>query len=197
MKKIILIIGIIISISSTSFAQFIMFEQDVRFITKPENSKPIPTTFILADQPIKGGLSMGPFALTTSGWNEALWFVNYNYKAVSFGFGAGMEQLDTWSWRLSPWIKVAPVLKDTTTSIEIFSLWEFGKGRDNWWYSNHITYESKRLSLGVMGKRFYGVGPVAGVKLALLKWNFKLSGAGLYDFEDKSWKPTVILTINN
>lgn len=187
----------IIGITSTSFAQFIMFQQDVKFTKDSTGIIPIPTTLFLWDNPIVGGLSMGPFALTTHGWNEALWFVNYNYKAVSFGVGAGVEQLDKWSLRVSPWVKIAPVLKDTTKTIEIFSLWEFGKGTDNWWYSNTITYESKRLSLGAMGKRFYGVGPVLGFKLAIAKLNFKFSGAGLYDFEDKSWKPTVILTINN
>lgn len=196
MKKIIVII-VISLMTVPAFSQFMMFEQDVRIPTSIDQ-KFIPFTQIQGDAPLGNGFSMGPYFGTTYDWVECLWFVNYTHGPISFGLGLGGEQTTDISWRISPWVKFAPTLKsDTTKSIAIFSLWEFGSGKDNYWYTNSLTYETSNISVGAMARRFYGIGPLFGWKFKASMWNIKLSGAPLYDFEENVLKPTFILTITN
>lgn len=176
-----------------AFSQFVMFEQDIR------GQERIPTSQFQWDQPVVAGFSMGPYFLTTTGWHEGFWYFNYNVQALSFGLGTGAEQIENeWSFRVSPWVKFAPELQsDSTKSIALFSIWEIGKGKSNYWYSNQVTYENSNISVGAMARRFYGVGPLLGCKMSVGDWNLKLSLAPLYDFEDNTLKPTVILTVTN
>lgn len=193
MKKMI-IITVFIFVSIPAFSQFMLFEQDVRFT--PTGA--IPLTQIQGDAPLKNGWSTGPFFGTTYDWTECLWFVNYTTGPLSFGLGLGGEQTMDISWRISPWIKFAPQLgSDTTKHIEFFSLWEFGSGNDNYWYTNSISYESSKISTGVLARRFYGVGPLFGYKVKVGDFTMKFSAAPLYDFEEEILKPTLILTITN
>jgi hypothetical protein len=194
MKKMI-IIALFIILSVPAFSQFMLFEQDIRFNT-PTGA--IPLTQIQGDAPLDDHWSIGPYVGTTYDWTECLWFVNYETGPLSFGLGVGGEQTMDISWRVSPWIKFAPqVGADTTKHIEFFSLWEFGSGKDNYWYTNMVTYESSKLSAGVLARRQYGIGPIVGWKIKVGDWNMKFSGAPLYDLKDKVLKPTLILTITN
>lgn len=194
MKKMI-IITVLVFVSIPAFSQFMLFEQDVRFNTL---TGAIPMTQIQADAPLKNGWSMGPYFGTTYDWVECLWFLNYTTGPISFGLGLGGEQTMDISWRVSPWIKFAPrFMSDTTKTIEIFSLWELGSGKDNYWYTNTVTFESSKISAGVMARRFYGIGPLLGYKVKAGDFHMKFSAAPLYDFEEKIWKPTVIFTITN
>ncbi|MEI8253365.1 MAG: hypothetical protein WCG25_06580 [bacterium] len=125
-------------------------------------------------------------------------FLNYNVGSLYFGVGGGIEQLDDWSFRISPWVKFAPQIGgDSTKTLVFFSLWEIGKGEGNYWYTTSFTYESSKISVGALARRTYGVGPIFGYKIKAGVWNLKFSGAPLYDFEDKVFKPTVILTVTN
>lgn len=198
MKRIIVVI-VISLMAIPAFSQFVLFEQDFRFPTsEATGQKVIPFSQITWEQEIKKGFSIAPYFATTSNWNEGLIYLNYNVGSLYFGIGSGIEQLEDWSFRVSPWIKFAPTFKsDSTKSIAIFSLWEFGKGDGNYWYTGSFTYETSRISVGAMARRTYGVGPLFGYKLKAGNTNLKLSGAPLYDFEDKVFKPTVILTVTN
>lgn len=197
MKKIILIIAIIIAFSIQSHAQALYFQQDIKGSVAGSGLNPIPTTLIQWDQPVKNGFSAGPFALLSGAYYEALWFINYTHKAVSFGFGTGVEQVgDNTYLRLSPWGKFAPTLKDSTKSIQLFSLWEWGKG-SGYYYYNTVTYETPHISLGLIGRRTYGVGPLFGIKGKVGSFVLQMSGAVPYDVEDKVLKPTLFFTITN
>ncbi|MFZ2150503.1 MAG: hypothetical protein WAZ12_01755 [Candidatus Absconditicoccaceae bacterium] len=194
MKKLFLIV-IVSLVTIPAFSQFVLFEQDFRF---PINGKPVPFTQITWEQTVKGGLSIAPYFATTTGWNEGFIYLNYNVGSLYFGMGTGIEQLDKWSFRLSPWVKFAPQLgNDSTKSLCIFTLWEIGQGPNNYWYTGSFTYETSRISVGAMARRQYGVGPLLGYKVKLGSWNLKFSGAPLYDFGDNTFKPTVILTVTN
>lgn len=194
MKKIFVII-VVSLMAVPAFSQFVMMEQDFRF---PINGNPIPFTQISWEQTVNKGFSVAPYFATTTGWNEGFIYLNYNVGSIYFGIGPGIEQLDKWSLRLSPWVKFAPQIgNDSTKSLVLFSLWEIGSGHDNYWYTNSFTYESSKISVGAMARRQYGVGPLFGYKVSAGDWNLKLSGAPLYDFEDNTFKPTVILTVTN
>ncbi len=194
MKKLFVIV-IISLMAVPAFSQFVMFEQDFRF---PIEQKTLPFTQITWEQEIKGGFSIAPYFATTTGWNEGFVYFNYNIGSLYFGIGPGIEQLDKWSFRFSPWLKFAPQIgSDSTKTLEIFSLWEFGTGVGNYWYTTSFTYESSKISVGAMARRSYGVGPIIGYKVKTGAWNLKFTGAPLYDFEDNTFKPTVIFTITN
>ncbi|MCF7834621.1 hypothetical protein K9M48_01000 [Candidatus Gracilibacteria bacterium] len=194
MKKF-FVIMIVSLMAIPAFSQFVMLEQDFRF---PVGKTTIPFTQITWEQTVKGGFSVAPYFATTTGWNEGFVYLNYNVGSLYFGIGPGVEQLDKWSFRISPWIKFAPQIgNDSTKSIVFFSLWEIGSGDDNYWYTNSFTYEYSKISVGAMARRQYGVGPLFGYKVSAGAWNLKFSGAPLYDFEDNTLKPTVILTITN
>ncbi len=195
MKKIFLIITMISLMALPVFSQFVMFEQDFRF---PTGQKAIPFSQITWEQTIKSGFSIAPYFATSTGWNEGFMYLNFNVGNVYFGIGPGIEQLETWSFRVSPWIKFTPQIGgDSTKSLCIFSLWEIGQGVNNYWYTNSITYETSKISLGALARRYYGVGPLFGYKFKASSLNIKFSAAPLYDFEDSTFKPTVILTITN
>ncbi len=199
MKKLIFVI-IVILMATRAFSQFVLFEQDFRFPTSEVSTgqKVIPFSQITWEQTVKGGFSIAPYFATTTGWSEGLIYLNYNIGSLYFGIGSGIEQLDTWSFRLSPWVKFAPQIgSDTTKSLCMFLLWEFGAGEDNYWYTGSFTYETSNVSVGAMARRQYGIGPLFGYKVKAGKWNFKFSGSPLYDFEDNTLKPTFILTITN
>ena len=194
MKKFIVII-IISFAAMPAFSQFIMFVQDFRF---PTGEKALPFSQITWEQTVKGGFSIAPYFATTTGWSEGFIYLNYNIGSLYFGIGPGIEQLNKWSFRISPWLKFAPQIgNDSTKTLEIFSLWEFGTGVGNYWYTNSFTYETSKISVGAMARRQYGVGPLFAYKVNAGEWNLKFTGAPLYDFEDNTFKPTVILTITN
>ena len=198
MKKLTIILILLVGKLSFAQAPFTMVQQDFKQVIRDTVPDPVPTTIFLLDQPVKHGFSTGPFALITSGWHELLWFVNYAKGDFSCGGAIGAEQgKEKWSERGALWGKFAPKLRDTTKTIEIFSLWELGEGRNNYWYYNSITYEAKQVSLGVMMKRTYGVGPIIGEKSSFVGVKFKLSLWIPYDHEDKFFKPTAVLTMTN
>lgn len=178
-----------------AFSQFVLLEQDFRF---PINGNPVPFTQITWEQTIKNGFSIAPYFATTTGWNEGFMYFNFNVGSFYFGIGPGIEQLETWSFRVSPWIKFTPQIGgDSTKSLCIFTLWEIGQGVNNYWYTASFTYETSKISVGAMARRQYGVGPLFGYKVKVASLNVKLSTAPLYDFEEYLFKPTVILTITN
>jgi hypothetical protein len=189
-KLIALCIAILASVSM--FAQSIFFEQDIRFF----NNSAVPFTQGQWDQKVSGGLSMGPYIATSLGWNEAFWVVNYTTGNFAFGLGTGVEQLTNWSFRVSPWAQYTHPLGEKN-SLKLFSLWEIGKGTGNYWYTNSLTYETPKWSVGALGRRTYGFGPIAGYKIGIGSWNLKISAATPYDFEDTTLKPTIILTVTN
>jgi len=201
MKKL-FFVALISLMAVPAFSQYIFFEQDFRFPRAKDGKKVVPFSQMQWDYTVKGGFSMGPFFATEYGWNEAVWMLNYTTGPVSFGLGAGVEQLEEWSLRIVPWFKFENKFEtDTTKSVEVFTLWEFGKGtfgdQKNYWYTNSVTYETSEISIGLLARRFYGVGPLFGYKVSAGDWNLKFSGAPLYDLEDNTFKPTVILTITN
>jgi len=193
-KKLIALCIALLASSVSMFAQSIFFEQDVRIF----NNSVVPFTQVQWDQKVSGGLSMGPYIATSLGWNEAFWMVNYTAGNFAFGLGTGVEQLTNWSFRMSPWGQYTlPIASQKDHSVKFFSLWEIGKGDGNYWYTNSISYETPKTSLGVLARRTYGVGPIAGWKFKCGNWNLKYSGALPYDLEDKTLKPTIILTVTN
>jgi hypothetical protein len=198
MKRIIVVI-VISLMAIPAFSQFVLFEQDFRFPTsEATGQKVIPFSQITWEQEIKKGFSIAPYFATTSNWNEGFMYLNFNAGDFYFGIGPGIEQLDKWSFRVSPWVKFTPQIgSDSTKSLCLFTLWEIGQGPNNYWYTGSFTYETSKISVGAMARRTYGVGPLFGYKLKAGNLNLKLSGAPLYDFEDKIFKPTVILTVTN
>lgn len=191
-KEALLVVAMIIALSAS--AQTLFFEQDIRVV----NHAIIPTTQIQWDQKVSGGLSMGPYALMTTNWSEVLFFFNYAFPKtnLSFGVGFGAEQLEKWCFRSAPWaLYMVPLGKDKT--VNFFSLWEVGRGQSNYWYTNSITYETSKISLGGLFRRSYGLGPILGYKVEMGSWKVKLSAAPLCDLEDKTFKPTLIITVGN
>jgi hypothetical protein len=70
---------------------------------------------------------------------------------------------------------------------------EKGQGDDNYWYHSQIMKSWKKISAGIMARRFNGVGPRMEIKMTK---DFTLWGAPLYDFEDGKIKGVVSLAIN-
>ena len=193
--KIILITSLLLSVVSI-FSQSVLLEQDVRIIDK---TSLLSCTQLQYNQKLwNSGLSTGPYMKTSYIWHEILWTLNYKNGIVSLGIGGGIEKLDIWSLRYAPWIQIEPKLGlDSNESIKMYSYWEFGKGINNYWYTNSISYETPDVSIGLLARKSYGVGPIIGLKFKLGTWILKTSIAPLYDFEDKVTKATAILTLTN
>ena len=193
--KIILIITLLFWFVSI-FSQSVFLEQDVKIIDKTQL---LFCTQLQYNQRLwNSGLSTGPYIKTSYIWHEILWTLNYKNGIVSLGIGGGIEKLDTWSLRYAPWIQIEPKLGlDSNESIKMYSYWEFGKGINNYWYTNSITYETPDAFFGLLARKLYGVGPIVGLKFKFGTWIVKTSIAPLYDFDDKMTKPTAILTLTN
>ena len=203
MKTKIISFCIAILASTSMFAQSIWFEQDIRvpdkkpamFYTQIQYTKNIGTT----------GISIAPYLATSYDWHEGLAFVNYTKGIFSGGIGAGIEAdktIQKIGFRWSPWLRLSPVIhpwEDGT--LEILSQWEFGKEKDNYWYSNSIIFKSHSTDnssgeFGVLCRRFYGVGPIIGVTFNIKKeTTFRIALAALRDLENGRDNPTAFVTI--
>lgn len=70
---------------------------------------------------------------------------------------------------------------------------EKGQGDDNYWYHTQAMKSWKKISAGLMARRFNGVGPRIEIKVLE---GFTLWGAPLYDLEDGKIKGVISLAIN-
>jgi|GEM_PF-3284709 len=200
MKTIIILIAMVI-IGAIANAQNFWTEHDVRI---SENGVATVYSQVQYTYSIKEtGFSLSPYISTDYSWHEGLLFGNYQYEIFSGGVGAGLELTNGKAgFRWSPWLRIAPEIDPYEGgTLEVLSQWEFGNGKGNYWYSNSLIYQARpddEISgqFGFIHRRFYGVGPVGG-----LKWknNENLSitlKLGLFrDFEFDTVNLTPILTI--
>ena len=184
MKNLLLFACFIIS-SSSAFAQttFTQTNNDVKFV----DGKAVPTVTVYTEKDFKQSkFGVNLFTLVTQGWAEALVGPYYRInKSSTIGISAGLET-STKNLRLGS----SFTYLGEKTSLLMFL--EKGNGNDNYWYSVSGTYQSKKMIYGVMAQRFYGVGPTVGYNLSE---SITLTGAPLYDIEEKKLKPTVFLKI--
>jgi len=203
MKTKIISFCIAILASTSMFAQSIWFEQDIRvpdkkpaiFYTQIQYTKNIGTT----------GISIAPYLATSYDWHEGLAFVNYTKGIFSGGIGAGIEAdktIQKIGFRWSPWLRLSPVIYSPDQGVlEILSQWEFGDGYNNYWYSNSISYKvgsdkDSKGEMGILARRFYGVGPIIGVTFNIKKeTTLRIALAALRDLETGQDNPTAFVTI--
>lgn len=119
------------------------------------------------------------FALVNKFWGEA--YGGVIYKPVDWLFlsvGAGLE-VDKNPYRFN--IRVQ-VLKD---KIHFLQIYEYGGS--GFWYHVEFDYQyMKHQSIGVLAKRYYGMGLVYEYEINRIP--LRLIAAPLYDFEDEDYK---------
>jgi hypothetical protein len=187
MKKIILSISLLVAVSSL-FAQKSSWslEQNIRY----QESTVVPTTTMGGNFLVDStNWSHGFFALTTVAWAEVLYGVTYSPKSwVTIGLMVGFEQN---SPSITP--RVEPMLLLKGKKFSWITIGELGKGEANYWWTSHLLYTHKSVSVGVMSRRFYGSG--VQLKYQITK-NIGVWTAILYDYETEQVKPTFSVKVS-
>jgi len=151
----------------------------------------------------ESGFAVAPYISSNyKDWHEGLIFANYRYDVFAGGIGAGVEILNNkTSFRWSPWIQASPMIYDAESGVlDILSQWEFGKGKNNYWYSNSIIYKARTEDdisgqFGLLARRFYGIGPIGGLTWREDKLFVSINIAVLRDIEFNTVNFVPMLTI--
>lgn len=126
------------------------------------------------------------FSLTGENWAQAYGGLLYSLKPwLTVGAAAGMETADS-PWRIaaSLWIGKGPV--------SLLCLYE--NGGSGYWYSVSPTVQIKKwLTVGILAKRFAGVGPL--VRVSIPKTPIQIWAVPAYDFEFEQQKTLIGISI--
>lgn len=126
--------------------------------------------------------------ISEAGWAEANFGPTFSPTANScFSVSAGIETGGN-KFRMATNAFIA-----FKSGIHFLLVAEKGQGDNNYWYHTQIMKSWKKISAGIMARRFNGVGPRMEVKLTK---DFTLWAAPLYDLEDEKIKGVVSLAIN-
>jgi len=155
MKKVVLIITILMSIFSTTQAQFQAFQK----IT-PKESPCVDFNYYGTTR-IDSSFGIFFFSLTEKGWAEAYTGLIYNPTSwLELTLGAGIEQAPS-LYRLAGSVWMG------SKKIDGFFVGEKGDGPDNWWYKTFLRYKySEKVNFGLMSWRYSATGPFIGYQLS-------------------------------
>lgn len=172
-KNIILFI-ILITITTTSFAQMKVF-----FRYTLERSEVLPTITYFGKKKISDKFHLSLYTLVTKKFSEALVGFTYAPKQwIKIGLSSGIENSAAtpvgYRFGSSLWLE-----KDKNS---LFSIFEKGDGKDNFFYKTTYKHKiSERIHLGIVAWRFFGLGPLALYNIE--KTDSSLWITPLYDFE--------------
>lgn len=180
MKKLFFLAIAALSTAVNAKAQnFTQATADVRFV----DSTTVFNTTIFSSKNLKGKWGVSYFALVTEGWAEAYAGPTYSVnQKLTLGVSIGMEIID-------PLVRGAASATYFGEKFSFLLFFEKGIGNGNYWYALTSEYTPKKFGFGVIGKRFYGVGPSLSYPIK----SFKVTVSPLYDIEIETWKPTMFV----
>lgn len=178
--KVLITAIILISLQSICCTQtFVQTSHNVRYTN--DGFVPTATVFVAKDMGEKKNVGISTFLLVTQNWAE--FYVGPYFRPIpelTLGISAGFETSSPY-WRVSP---SAVFFKDNHLAKAIF---EKGSGEGNYWYLLSYMNMNKKVFWGAESRRFFGTGPVLGVKAG----NSLISLAPYYDFESDAFQPTL------
>ncbi len=125
--------------------------------------------------------------ISRSGWAEAYFGPTFSPTPnSSFSVSAGIETGGN-QFRMGSSAFIA-----FTPQLSFLLVTEKGHGKDNYWYHSHLMKSYDKVSVGIMARRYNGVGPRMEVTISkeLSFWV-----APLWDFEDGKVKGVVSLVL--